>query len=75
MATCDARDEWSEKVGINIVDSKLAWKNHMSLLRKYRSIRKTLLRIIAKIDRVAEIHYKKAKAIKEDLENYYGGES
>ena len=72
-AKCDPRDKWSEKVGIDIVSAKLDMKEH---LRKARKLERTLLTMnsaLRKIEDILNKHLKKAKAIRKDLENYYGG--
>ena len=72
-AKCDPKDEWDEKIGIDIASAKLDLKEH---LRKARKLEKTLVTmnsLMRKMEDICQKHQKKAKAIKKDLEDYYGG--
>lgn len=73
VAKCDPRDEWNEKTGIDVVSSKLDYKEHM---RKARRLEKTLVvmnSLMRKMEDLCQKHQKKAAAIRKDLEDYYGG--
>ena len=72
-AKCDPRDAWDEKTGIDITSAKLDLKEHE---RKARKLEKTLVVMnsaMRKMEDLCQKHKQKAKAIKNDLENYYGG--
>ena len=43
VAKCDERDEWDEKVGVDIAGEKLDLKNHTRLAKKYDQMHRLLL--------------------------------
>ena len=72
-AKCDPRDEWNEKTGIDVCSAKLDLKEH---LRKAKKLDKALVimnSIMRKMEDLCQKHKQKAKAIRKDLEDYYGG--
>ena len=70
---CDPRDKWNQKTGVDVVSAKLDYKEHMRKARKLEKTLVTMNSLMRKMENVVQTHYKKAKAIRHDLENYYGG--
>lgn len=71
-AVCSEGDHFDEKIGIDISSAKLDLKNHEYAARKYDWVIKTMISAIKKLEDLSERHKKKAKAIRNDLERYYG---
>lgn len=72
-AKCDPRDEWDKKVGIDIASAKLDLKEHLRKARKLERMLVVMNSAMRKIEDLCQKHQQKAKAIKKDLEDYYGG--
>lgn len=72
-AKCTDGDVFSEKVGMDIVSSKLDWKKHMRLARIYDRVHRVLVECMTIACNLCLYHAHKAEAIEEDLKKYYGG--
>lgn len=72
-AKCTDGDVFSEKVGMDIVSSKLNWKKHMRLARIYDRVHRVLVECMTIACNLCLYHAHKAEAIEEDLKKYYGG--
>ena len=72
-AKCDKRDEFSEKAGINICESKLARNNHRILAKRYDRAYRILTECANFVYKRCAYHMAKIKAIDDDLEKTYGG--
>jgi hypothetical protein len=71
IATCSDDDKWDEKIGKEIVNSKLDMKVHQRLAKKCRQFSETYFTLCKRFAELAEKHEKKADAIKNDLERHY----
>lgn len=71
-ARCDDRDEFSEKVGADIVREKLDRKNHLWLARKFDQMHRLLLECANYCYGRCMFHAEKAANIEKDLREYYG---
>lgn len=72
-AKCDPKDTWNEKTGVDIVSAKLDMKEHLRKARRYEKALVTMNSLMRKMEDLLDKHLKKAKAIRKDLEEYYGG--
>ena len=72
-ATCDKKDVFDPERGMDIVAAKLHYKEHMRYARKYDRLLRIMHRVMRKVEDLCDKHYKKARAIKHDLDKYYGG--
>lgn len=70
---CDPRDVWDEKTGIDVCSAKLDYKEHMRKVRKLERLLVIMNSAMRKIEDLCQKHQLKAKAIRKDLEDYYGG--
>ena len=73
-AYCDEKDEFDEKVGIDVCSEKLELKNHLRLARLYGKIAKDLSDAAMIANGFCTKHEAKAMAIEEDLVRMYGRE-
>lgn len=73
-AYCDEKDEFDEKVGIDVCSEKLELKNHLKLARLYRKIARDLSAAAMIANNFCTKHEAKAMAIEEDLVRMYGRE-
>jgi len=73
-AYCDEKDEFDEKVGIDVCSEKLELKNHLKLARLYGKIAKDLSDAAMIANGFCTKHEAKAMAIEEDLVRMYGRE-
>ena len=71
VAKCDDRDEWDEKVGIDIAGEKLDLKNHTRLAKKYDQMHRLLMECATYCYAHCMHHYEKANKIEDDLYNYH----
>ena len=71
-ATCDDNDEFDEEIGIGVVSAKLDRKNHLWMAKNYERALRDMNSAMRKLEDLCGKHLKKAKAIENDLENYYG---
>ena len=71
-AYCDPKDEFDEKVGLNVCEEKLDFKQHIQLAKRYSSIYRLLMETGNYVYKKCEEHLKKAEAINADLEKTYG---
>ena len=69
---CDSHDEFSEKIGIDVCAAKMELKNHVKLAILYSRMHKLLVETAIIVDAWCIKHHEKAKAIEDDLINYYG---
>ena len=74
-AVCDERDEFDENKGIDICSAKLELKNHLKLAKAYDRFNRVLIETSNVVSRLCIKHALKADAIKQDLEQYYGGKN
>lgn len=70
---CDPRDEWNEKTGIDVCSAKLDLKEHLRKARKLERALVLMNSVMRKMEDLCQKHKAKAKAIRKDLEDYYGG--
>lgn len=70
---CDPRDEWNEKTGIDVCSAKLDLKEHLRKARKLERALVLMNSVMRKMEDLCQKHKTKAKAIRKDLEDYYGG--
>ena len=73
-AYCDEKDEFDEKVGIDVCSEKLELKNHLRLARLYGKIAKDLSDAAMIANGFCTKHEAKAMSIEEDLVRMYGRE-
>lgn len=73
-AYCDEKDEFDEKVGIDVCSEKLELKNHLKLARLYGKIAKDLSDAAMIANGFCTKHEAKAMAIENDLIKMYGRE-
>ena len=71
-AYCDEKDEWNEKIGIEVCAAKLDLKNHKKLAKQYGRLYRLLFETIDVVTELIEYHTKKAEAIEDDLVRTYG---
>ena len=75
LATCDPRDTFDEKTGMDICAAKLEWKNHNKMAKKYDSAHRKLIEAAQIAYGLCMKHYNKMKSIEDDLERtYYNNE-
>jgi len=74
VAKCDNRDEFNEKVGIDICEEKLEMKKHLRIARVFDRVHRLLVETGMVAYQECVKHVNKANAIKEDLERMYGGD-
>ena len=74
IAKCDDRDEFNEKVGIDICEEKLEMKKHLRMARVFDRVHRLLVETGMVAYQECVKHVNKANAIKEDLERMYGGD-
>ena len=73
-AYCDEKDEFDEKVGIDVCSEKLELKNHLKLARLYGKIARDLSAAAMIANGFCTKHEAKAMAIENDLVSHYGRE-
>ena len=71
-AYCDEKDEWDEKVGIEVCAAKMEMKNHRKLARMYNRIANDLQEACLIAQSYCVRHEAKAMAIENDLVEYHG---
>lgn len=71
-AYCDPKDEFDEKVGLNVCEEKLDFKQHIQLAKRYSAIYRLLMETANYVYKKCETHLDKAKSINADLEKTYG---
>lgn len=71
-AYCDPKDEFDEKVGLNVCEEKLDFKQHIQLAKRYSAIYRLLMETANYVYKKCETHLEKAKSINADLEKTYG---
>ena len=69
-AYCDPKDEFDEKVGLNVCEEKLDFKQHIQLAKRYSAIYRLLMETANYVYKKCETHLDKAKSINADLEKY-----
>lgn len=74
QATCDDKDEFNEKIGMDVVAAKLDMKDHMRMAKNYDRALRVMNAAMRKLEDMCNKHMKKARAIRRDLEEYYGGD-
>ena len=72
-AVCDRLDTFDENVGIDIAGAKIDMKNHLRMARLCDRALRDMETVMRKLEMICNKHYRKAKAIQKDLEEYYGG--
>ena len=73
-AVCDSRDKFDEHTGITICAAKNDMKKHGYLARRYVKAYHLFAKLADVCRQLADKHAVKEYNIKEDLENYYGGD-
>lgn len=73
-ANCDSHDEFNEDTGIAICAAKNDMKRHGCLARRYTNAYHLFAKLADVCRQLADKHAVKEYNIKEDLENYYGGD-
>lgn len=71
-AYCDERDEFDEKIGVEVAASKVDLKKHRKMANKYSRLYFLLNKTASIVYKLFLKHCEKANAIESDLENYYG---
>lgn len=71
-AYCDEKDEWDERIGIEVCAAKMDMKNHRKLARIYNNIAKDLQEAALIAQSYCIRHEDKAQAIEDDLVKYHG---
>ena len=71
-AYCDERDEFDENVGVEVAASKVDLKRHRKMANKYSRLYFLLNKAASTVYKLFLKHCEKARAIEEDLEDYYG---
>lgn len=71
-AYCDERDEFDEKIGLDVCTEKLYLKQHKQMLKQYEVVMKRLEVLADWMYSKAQMHAEKIKAIEDDLERMYG---
>ena len=71
-AYCDERDEFDEKIGIDVCTEKLYLKQHQQMLKQYEKAMKNLEYLADWIYGKAQMHVEKINSIKDDLVRMYG---
>jgi hypothetical protein len=71
-AYCDPKDEFDEKVGLNVCEEKLDFKQHIQLAKRYSAIYRLLMETANYVYKKCETHLEKAEAINRDLIKTYG---
>lgn len=71
-AYCDERDEFDEKIGVEVAASKVDLKKHRKMANKYSRLYFLLNKAASTVYKLFLKHCEKANAIETDLENYYG---
>ena len=71
-AYCDERDEFDEKIGVEVAASKVDLKKHRKMANKYSRLYFLLNKAASTVYKLFLKHCEKANAIEDDLENYYG---
>lgn len=74
QATCDDKDEFNEKIGMDVVAAKLDMKDHLRMAKNYDRALRIMNAAMRKLEDMCNKHWKKAMAIRKDLEEYYGGD-
>lgn len=69
---CDERDEYSEKIGVEVCSAKMDYKAHMKAARIYDRVYRRLMETSEIVRRLLERHLKKAQAIEDDMARTYG---
>lgn len=75
VAICKDSDEYDEKIGMDICSSKLELKSHKSISNAYEVAYRRLQEAANKAFDLHCKHLNKEIAIKQDLNDYYGGEA
>lgn len=73
-AKCDDRDEYDEMTGVDIVSEKLDMKFHNKTARKCWRMARLARQVADALDELGIRHFEKYKFIRNDLEEFYGGE-
>lgn len=69
---CDEKDEFDEKIGIDVCEAKLYKNKHMKLAKIYDRLHRTLIETAIVAGELCMKHTKKAEAIEKDLCEHYG---
>ena len=72
-AVCIEDDVFDKQKGIDIASEKLDLKNHLRMVRKYSRALRYMQSAMRKLEDLINKHLKKAYAIRNDLDKYYGG--
>lgn len=70
---CDPRDKWDDKTGLDVCSAKLDLKEHLRKAKKLDRLLVVMNAAMRKMEDSCQKHKSKAKAIRKDLEDYYGG--
>ena len=69
-ATCDKEDEFNEKTGKTICESKAALKYHQKMYDRYLKVAWLLKKISDRMMKFVELHQKKIERLEKDLEQF-----
>lgn len=72
-AVCDPKDEFDEKIGMDVCSAKLEMKNHKKIARSYIRASEQLREAADRAEDLFNKHFDKMWAIRQDLKEYYGG--
>lgn len=70
VARCQEGDEYSEKIGMQIVDAKVSYKYHHSMQRKYQRILRELRKIVKGIEELESKHRNEAAKYDDKLATF-----
>lgn len=70
IAVCQDEDEFSKETGINIVDDKLNYKYHSSMVKKYEQLEKYLKPVLDKVNELKLLHQAYARMSDDELKKY-----
>ena len=72
-AICGKEDTFDKQKGMDIAAAKLDLKDHLRMARKYSRALRYMQSAMRKLEDLINKHLKKAYAIRNDLDKYYGG--
>ena len=71
VAKCDNRDDFDEKIGIEIAATKSDLKYHIAMRKKYMRVLKVLRKACDEIESLAVYHQKKVRNIEDDIKRCF----
>lgn len=70
IAMCMDEDEFSKETGIDIVDEKLNYKYHSSMVKKYEQLEKYLKLVLDKVEELKILHQMYMRLSDDELKKY-----